>query len=72
MATSSKANLGPTKKIKASPVAPVLKSGLDFTIGKNPKEALTNLGWAKAFRVAGGITKLGGKYVNKVYRNIGK
>ena len=70
MAKSKKMNLGKTKKIKTSPVAPILS---DLFIPKTIGDAaMYAVPWAKATRAIGGIGKKGAKYVNKVYRNMGK
>ena len=70
MAKSKKMNLGKTKKIKTSPVAPILS---DVFIPKTLGDAaLYAVPWAKATRAIGGIGKKGAKYVNKVYRNMGR
>jgi len=71
MATSRKANLGKTKKLKPSPVAPVLS---DLFIPKTIGDALITYAvpYGKAARAIGGIGKKGAKYVGKVYRNMGK
>jgi hypothetical protein len=70
MAKSKKMNLGKTKKIKTSPVAPILS---DLFIPKTVGDAaMYAVPWAKATRAIGGIGKKGAKYVNKVYRNMGK
>ena len=70
MAKSKKMNLGKTKKLKTSPVAPILS---DLLIPKTPVDvAMYAVPWAKATRAMGGITKKGAKYVNKVYRNMGR
>jgi len=58
------------KKSKTSPVAPVLS---DLFIPKTAGDAaMYAVPWAKATRAIGGITKKGAKYVNKVYRNMGR
>jgi hypothetical protein len=42
-------------------------------IPKTPVDAaMYAVPWAKATRAVGGIAKKGAKYVNKVYRNIGR
>ena len=70
MAKSKKMNLGKTKKIKTSPVAPILS---DLLIPKTPMDvAMYAVPWAKATRAVGGIAKKGSKYVSKVYRNMGR
>lgn len=70
MATSRKMNLGKTKKIKTSPVAPILS---DLLIPKTLGDAVMYaIPYAKATRAIGGITKKGAKFVGKVYRNMGK
>ena len=70
MAKSKKMNLGKTKKIKTSPVAPILS---DLFIPKTIGDAaMYAVPWAKATRAIGGIGKKGAKYVNKVYRNMGR
>ena len=70
MAKSKKMNLCKTKKIKTSPVAPILS---DLFIPKTIGDAaMYAVPWAKATRAIGGIGKKGAKYVNKVYRNMGK
>jgi hypothetical protein len=70
MAKSKKMNLGKTKKIKTSPIAPILS---DLFIPKTVGDAaMYAVPWAKATRAIGGIGKKGAKYVNKVYRNMGK
>ncbi len=70
MASSKKINLGETKKSKPSPVAPILS---DVFIPKTVADAaMYAVPYGKAARAIGGITKQGAKFVNKVYRNIGK
>ena len=70
MAKSKKMNLGKTKKLKTSPVAPILS---DLLIPKTPMDvAMYAVPWAKATRAVGGIAKKGSKYVSKVYRNMGR
>jgi hypothetical protein len=71
MAASKKANLGPTKKLKPSPVAPILS---DVFIPKTITDAVVTYAvpYGKAARAIGGIAKKGAKYVNKVYRNMGR
>ena len=84
MATSSKANLGPTKKSKSIINPSFNKAGLkedfgyiktgakiaaDVIIPRNASDlALTLAGG----RIVGGIGKAGKKFVTKVYRNMGK
>ena len=73
MATSRKMNLGKTKKLKTSPVAPILS---DLFIPKTAEDWAWTLGGGKAFqlgkRAVGGIAKKGAKHVNKLYRNMGR
>ena len=71
MAKSKKMVPGTFKKSKTSPVAPILS---DIFIPKTATEAIINYGvpYGKAFRAVSGITKKGAKFVNKVYRNIGR
>ena len=70
MAKSKKMNLGKTKKLKTSPVAPILS---DLFIPKTVGDAaMYAVPWAKATRAVGGIAKKGSKYVSKVYRNMGR
>ena len=70
MATSRKANLGKTKKLKPSPVAPILS---DIFIPKTAVDAaMYAVPYGKAARAIGGIAKKGSKFVGKVYRNMGK
>ena len=70
MAKSKKMNLGPTKKVKASPVAPILS---DLIIPKTPLDvAMYAIPYGKAARAVGGITKKGAKFVGKIYRNMGR
>lgn len=69
MAKSSKVNLNKIKKVKPSPVAPILS---DLLIPKTPIDvAMYVLPYGKAARAIGGITKQGSKYVNSIYRNMG-
>ena len=70
MAKSKKANLGKTKKLKPSPVAPILS---DIFIPKTAVDAaMYAVPYGKAARAIGGIAKKGSKFVGKVYRNMGK
>lgn len=70
MAKSKKMNLGPTKKVKTSPVAPILS---DLIVPKTPVDvAMYAVPWGKATRAVGGITKKGAKFVGKIYRNMGR
>jgi len=70
MAKSKKMNLGKTKKIKTSPVAPILSDVfIPKTIGD---AAMYAVPCAKATRAVGGIAKKGSKFVGKVYRNMGR
>ena len=84
MAKSRKANLGKTKKLKPSGNVKLIK---DYVFDPTSKIDIISLGLAgpatragrsiiKATkdpsRVVGGITKVGKKFVNKVYRNMGK
>lgn len=70
MARSKKMAPGAFKKSKTSPVAPVLS---DLFIPKTLGDAaMYAVPYAKIVRGVGGITKKGAKYVNKVYRNMGK
>ena len=90
MATSSKANLGKTKKSKTI-IKRNLKSGLkedlgymkegakiaaDVFIPRNANDLAITLAGGKLLsvgaRAVSGIAKKGSKYVNKVYRNMGK
>jgi hypothetical protein len=67
MAASKKANLGPTKKLKPSGNVKFIK---DYVFDPSNKAD-----WASAAvggRIMGGITKAGKKFVNKVYRNMGR
>ena len=66
MATSKKMNLGPTKKTKPSGNVKFIKDWV-FDPGNPVDYAMLG-----APRVIGGITKAGKKFVNKVYRNMGK
>ena len=62
--------LGPSKKLKTSPIAPVLS---DLLIPKTLGDAaMYAIPYAKATRAIGGITKKGAKFVGKVYRNMGR
>jgi hypothetical protein len=70
MAKSKKMNLGKTKKIKTSPVAPILS---DLFIPKTPADAaLYAVPYGKAARAVGGIAKKGARFVGKTYRNMGR
>lgn len=70
MAKSKKMAPGAFKKSKTSPITPVLS---DLFIPKTLGDAaMYAVPWAKATRAIGGIGKKGAKYVNKVYRNMGK
>lgn len=70
MATSRKMNLGPTKKSKPSGNVKFIKDWVfDPT---SPTEWAWTLGGGAAGRAVGGIAKKGAKYVNKVYRNMGR
>jgi hypothetical protein len=84
MAKSRKANLGKTKKLKPSGNVKLIK---DYVFDPTSKIDIISLGLAgpatragrsiiKAtkdpVRAIGGIGKKGVKYVNKVYRNMGK
>jgi hypothetical protein len=70
MAKSKKMAPGAFKKSKKSPVAPILS---DLFIPKTVGDAaMYAVPWAKATRAIGGIGKKGAKYVNKVYRNMGR
>jgi hypothetical protein len=70
MAKSKKMNLGKTKKIKTSPVAPILS---DVFIPKTATDvAMYAVPYGKAARAIGGIAKKGSKFVGKVYRNMGR
>jgi len=86
MAASSKANLGKTKKSKTI-VKRNLKSGLkedlgymkegakiaaDVFIPRSKEDVAWLFAGGAAGRAVGGITKVGKKFVNKVYRNMGK
>jgi len=72
MATSNKANLGPTKKLKPIPgVATAGKIIDEYIVPKTPLDVATYLiPYGKAFRAVAGITKKGAKYVNNVYKNM--
>ena len=67
MVKSKKMNLGPTKKLKPSGNTKFIKDYI-FDPGNKADWATLAIGG----RVVGGITKVGKKYVNKVYRNMGK
>jgi hypothetical protein len=70
MAKSKKMNLGKTKKLKTSPVAPILS---DVFIPKTAADAaMYAVPYGKAARAVGGIAKRGAKFVGKVYRNMGR
>lgn len=69
MATSKKMNLGPTKKTKPSGNVKFIK---DWVFDPSNPVDYAMLGTGRALRVVGGITKKGAKYVNKVYRNMGR
>jgi len=70
MAKSKKMNLGKTKKIKTSPIAPILS---DVFIPKTVADAaMYAVPYGKASRAIGGIAKKGAKFVGKVYRNMGR
>ena len=70
MAVSKKANLGPTKKLKPSGNVKIIK---DYVFDPSNKMDVISLGLAgPTTRAIGGITKAGKKFVNKVYRNMGK
>ena len=84
MATSRKMNLGKTKKLKPSGNVKLIK---DYVFDPTNKIDIISLGLAgptaragrsiiKAtkdpVRAIGGIGKKGAKYVNKVYRNMGR
>ena len=86
MAKSKKANLGQTKKVKPV-VKRSIKSGLKEDFGYMKEGAKiaadvfiprskSDLAWMVGTGVAGrtvvGISKAGKKFVNKVYRNMGK
>jgi hypothetical protein len=70
MATSSKANLGPTKKVKPSGNVKFIK---DYVFDPTNK---ADYAWmavgGPVSRAVGGIGKAGKKFVTKVYRNMGK
>jgi len=70
MAKSKKMNLGKTKRIKTSPIAPILS---DIFIPKTAADAaMYAVPYGKAARAVGGIAKKGSKFVGKVYRNMGR
>ncbi len=70
MAKSKKMALGPSKKLKTSPVAPILS---DLLIPKTLGDAaMYAIPYAKIARGVGGITKKGAKFVGKTYRNMGR
>lgn len=86
MATSKKANLGQTNKVKPI-IKRNVKSGLkediglwtkgakasiDFIVPKTKEDLAWMVGGGAATRAIGGITKKGAKFVSKVYRNMGK
>lgn len=86
MAASKKTNLGPTKKVKPV-VKRSIKSGLkedfgymkegakiaaDVLIPRSKSDLAWMVGTGVAGRAVGGIRKSGKKFVNKVYRNMGK
>jgi hypothetical protein len=86
MAASKKTSLGPTKKVKPV-VKRSIKSGLkedfgymkegakiaaDVFIPRSKSDLAWMVGTGVAGRAVGGITKAGKKFVNKVYRNMGK
>jgi len=70
MATSKKMNLGKTKKLKPSGTIKFTKDYI-FDPGNKADYATYLLG-GPATRAVGGIVKAGKKYVNKVYRNMGR
>jgi hypothetical protein len=84
VATSKKANLGPTKKLKPSGNVKFIKdyvfdptSKLDIiSVGLGGPTARAGRSIIKAakdpIRAVGGITKKGSKFVGKVYRNMGR
>jgi hypothetical protein len=86
MAKSKKMNLGPTKKSKPI-IKRSVKSGLkedlgymkegakiaaDVFIPRSKSDLAWMVGTGVAGRAVGGITKVGKKFVNKVYRNMGR
>jgi hypothetical protein len=86
MATSKKANLGPTKKLKPI-IKRSVKSGLkedfgymkegakiaaDVIIPRSKEDLAWLFAGGAAGRAVGGIGKAGKKFVNKVYRNMGR
>ena len=69
----AKKELGPLKKLPTSPVAPILKSGLDALTPRTPSDvALMLIPYGKIARTVGGITGKGASAVTKLYRNMGK
>lgn len=86
MPASKKANLKQTKKVKPVIKRNVksglkedfglwkegVKAGVDFIVPRTKEDLAWIVGGGAAGRAVGGITKAGKKFVNKVYRNMGK
>ena len=69
MATSSRANLGATKKLKPSGNVKFIK---DWVFDpSDPVDYATYAIGGPVTRAVGGIVKKGAKFVSKTYRNIG-
>ena len=69
MATSSRANLGPIKKLKPSGNVKFIK---DWVFDpSDPVDYATYAIGGPVTRAVGGIVKKGAKFVSKTYRNIG-